>query len=102
MRVRWMNEIGDLYRKGGHEASYIQPIVQDNGIAKYRVYIFPFTGSRIRNRPAYAGGGYQLSDCAGLSQINWVSYNADKFSPTAPLPKANYWTFGHETFHALE
>jgi hypothetical protein len=51
---------------------------------------------------AYAGGGYQLSDCAGLSQINWVSYNADKFSPTSPLPKANYWTFRHETFHALE
>jgi len=99
---RWMNEIGDLYRKGGHEAPYIEPIVQDNGIAKYRVYIFPFVGSRTRSRLAYAGGGYQLSDCAGLSQINWVSYNADKFSPTASLPKGNYWTFGHETFHALE
>jgi len=99
---RWMNEIGDLYRKGGHEAPYIEPIVQDNGIAKYRVYIFPFAGSRTRSRLAYAGGGYQLSDCAGLSQINWVSYNADKFSPTASLPKGNYWTFGHETFHALE
>jgi len=98
----WMNEIGDLYRKGGHEAPYIEPIVKDNGIAKYRVYIFPFTGSQSRSKLAHTGGGYQLSDCAGKAQINWVSYNADMFSPTAPLPKGNYWTFGHETFHALE
>ena len=65
---RWMNEIGDLYRNGGHQAPYIQPIVQDNGIAKYRVYIFPFSGSRTRSTLAYTGGGYQLSDCSGSSR----------------------------------
>lgn len=98
----WMNEIGDLYRGGGHEAPYIQPIVQDNGTAKYRVYMFPFTGSRSRSTLAYAGGGYQLSDCAGSSEMNWVSYNADFIPPGVALPKRKFGTFAHETFHALQ
>jgi hypothetical protein len=98
----WMNEIGDIYRRGGHRAPYIEPIVSDNGVPKYRVYIFPYTGSRTRSNYTYAGGGYQLSDCAGLSQINWVSYNADMIPPGLALPKDKYSTFAHETFHALE
>jgi len=97
----WMNEIGALYRGGGHRAPLLEPIVSDNGTPKYRVYIFPFTGSNSRGNLAYAGGGYQLSSCAGLSQINWISYNADFIPPGAPLPKKKYWTFSHETFHAL-
>ncbi|MGA9574940.1 MAG: hypothetical protein WBS20_13450 [Lysobacterales bacterium] len=99
---QWMDEIGGLYRNGGHEAPYIQPIVQDNGVPKYRVYIFPFTGSRYRGGYAYAGGGYQLSDCAGSSQINWISYNADFMPRGAALPKKKYVTFAHEMFHALQ
>jgi hypothetical protein len=102
---QWMNEIGDLYRNGGHEAPYIQPIVHDNGVAKYRVYMFPFTGSRSRSSLAYAGGGYQLSDCVGSSEMNWVSYNADFIPPIPPggdLPKEKFETFAHETFHALQ
>jgi hypothetical protein len=98
----WMNEIGGIYRRGGHRAPYIQPIVSDSGVPKYRVYIFPYTGSRTRSNYTYAGGGYQLSDCAGSSQINWVSYNADMIPPGLALNKDKYWTFAHETFHALE
>jgi len=98
----WMNEIGDLYRNGGHRAPYIQPIVSDDGVPKYRVYIFPYAGSRTRSNYTYAGGGYQLSDCAGSSQINWVSYNANMIPPDVALPKDKYSTFAHETFHALQ
>jgi hypothetical protein len=98
----WMNEIGGIYRRGGHRAPYIEPIVSDNGVPKYRVYIFPYTGSRTRGNYTYAGGGYQLSDCAGSSQINWVSYNADMIPPGLALPKDKYSTFAHETFHALQ
>jgi hypothetical protein len=98
----WMNAIAGVYRNGGHEAPYIQPIVQVDGIPKYRVYIFPYTDSRFRSNSAHARGGYQLSDCVGSSQINWVSYNSDKLSPGASLPKSYYWTFAHETFHALQ
>ena len=101
---QWMNEIGGLFRIGKYRAPYIEPIVSDNGTLKYRVYIFPFTGSRTRSSLAYAGGGYQLSHCSrgSRSQISWVSYNADMIPPGASLPKSKYWTFSHETFHALE
>lgn len=99
---QWLNEIGAIYRKGGHKAPYIEPIVQDNGTARYRVYIFPFGGSRYRSGNADDGGGYQTSDCAEKPEINWVSFNADKFSLESPLPKRKYWTLSHEMFHALQ
>ena len=100
----WMNEIGGLFRAGNHRAPFIEPIVSDNGTPKFRVYLFPFVGSRTRNHPALvgAGGGYQLSHCAGSTEINWISYNASLIPPGSALPKSKYGTYSHETFHALE
>jgi hypothetical protein len=98
----WMNEIGGILRTGGHDPPYLEPIVQVNGVPNYRVYIFPYTGSRTRHDYAYAGGGYQLSHCVGSPEINWISYNADLIARNAPLPKPNYSTFAHELFHALQ
>ena len=95
---RWFRDIGDRYRQVGHLPPPLAPIVRTDGADKYRVYVFPYTGSRTRNGSS-AGGSYETNTCMNNNKVPWLSINHDL--TLAPPLRSHYWTIGHELMHAL-
>jgi hypothetical protein len=94
---QWTTKIGGFYLNAGHKAPVLGPIVEDSGVAKYRIYMFPFAGSRTRDAFAIANGTYENNGCPQGNKKSWLSLN-DKGST---LSKPTFGTISHEMMHAL-
>jgi hypothetical protein len=94
---QWLGEIGTYYRRAGHDAPNLKPLINDGGVPKYRVFMFPYEGSRTRDGNT-AGGSYFANTCFN-QKIPWLAINDVS---GGGLPSSNYWTMAHELMHALQ
>jgi hypothetical protein len=95
----WFTGMGGAYRRAGHLPPALGPIVESGRTQKYRVYIFPYDGSRTRDSVASSGGTYEFNTCIQNNRVPWLSINYDLGA--GRLPKDQYSTVGHELMHAL-
>lgn len=95
---RWFGEISSQYRAAGHSAPALQPIVDAGGGQAYRVYLFPYAGSRTRDGSS-AGGSYETNTCMNNNKVPWLSINHD--AKVSKIFRDRYWAIGHELMHSL-
>jgi hypothetical protein len=97
--VGWLNDAGGAYRRSSHAPPALGPIVESGAGRRYRVYVFPFAGSRTRDTHAYAAGTYESNTCMENNKIPWLAINHD-LAAAAP-PRQMFWTITHEMMHAI-
>lgn len=93
--------IAEKFSRAGFPAPYLMPVVNENGVSKYRVFSYSWLE---REPPSKGLASYFKEKCApdGEKKISRIEMNREEFPPTGTVSPKSFFVLGHELTHAVQ